>query len=285
MAISKLHRKIITELQTIYSIREASIMADWLFEKRANLLKADIVKNPEEILPQSTIRKINNDVIRLLNHEPIQYILEEAWFYKMQLYINKNVLIPRPETEEMVELMLKEITHNPQPVSIIDIGTGSGCIALSLKKQAPFASVTAVDISKRALDVAVENALTFELDIAFREINFLDESEWQLLRLYDYVVSNPPYIPFQEKDQLEKNVADYEPGIALFVPDDDPFIFYKKIAIFGQWHLSKNGKIFVEVHEALAYKVARLFSQKYKDVKVHRDMYGKSRFVTASQSR
>lgn len=281
MTTGQLHRKMLTELQQIYTASEASILTDWIFEKRINFSKADIIKNTSAPLNENQIKKINIDLNRLLQHEPIQYVLQEAWFYKLKLKVNGHVLVPRPETEELVELICNKPIHN-KPINIIDIGTGSGCIAIALKKHLPDAHVTAIDIDNNALIIARENALAHKVLVDFKAIDFLNNAEWVKQNQFDVIVSNPPYIPMQEKENLDKNVAGYEPGTALFVPDDNPLLFYKKIIEFAKSHLKKDGKIYVEIHENFASEVCTLFSNFYKKVSILKDLYGKNRFVTAT---
>lgn len=282
MTIGQLHRVLLTELQKIYTTSEAGIISDWVFEKRASFSKGEIIKNSKELINKEVERKIREDLQRLLKHEPIQYILEEAWFYKMKLKVNAQVLIPRPETEELVEFVLEAASSQQAPINIIDIGSGSGCIAIALKKHLPKAIITAIDISEGALTIAKENASTQKVGIDFKQINFLDENEWKGLNQFGIIVSNPPYIPINEKEKLDKNVVDYEPDVALFVPANDPVLFYKKIIFFGKKHLINNGKIFVEVHENFAKEIFDLFASTYIDVTIKNDMYGKPRMLMAT---
>jgi release factor glutamine methyltransferase len=219
----------------------------------------------------------------LLQHKPIQYVLGETWFYNMKLKINEHVLIPRPETEELVQLLLNESSYGT--VKVLDIGTGSGCIAVAVKKNMPDAIVTAIDVSDDALLVAKENAANQNTEIQFLQVDFLDEKQWTTLPKFDIIISNPPYIPVNEKEQLDINVTAFEPHQALFVPDNSPLLFYKKIAEFASTHLNPSGKIFMETHEDFASQTASLFLQDYKQVTVKKDIFGKERMVVAGISR
>ncbi|UEG51250.1 peptide chain release factor N(5)-glutamine methyltransferase [Ferruginibacter lapsinanis] len=287
MTTQELYKKLLNKLQIIYNLNEAATLTDWLFESIAGAKRADITLHPDKELEPAVTKRITNCLEELLQHKPIQYVLGEAWFYKMKFNVNEHVLIPRPETEELVQLITNDeirITNN-KSLRIVDIGTGSGCIAIALKKEIPGATVTAIDISDNALAVAKENALMNNTVVNFQQLNFIDENLWGDIPSFDIIVSNPPYIPVTEKEQLDKNVTGYEPHLALFVPDNTPLLFYEKIALFGKSHLHNNGKIFVETHENFAKETAAMFAQSYQQVEIIKDIFGKQRMVTATQSR
>jgi len=279
MNLREAYRNYLSRLQPIYGPIEAGMVTDWVFEYLLQLKKADVVKDPDQKINKLSQQKIDKALAQLLEHKPIQYVLGEAWFYKMQFKVNKQVLIPRPETEELVEWIITDYKLQIADFSILDIGTGSGCIAVSLKKNIPSANITAVDISTPALNIAKENAATHNADINFIKLDFLDESKWSKLPSFDIIVSNPPYIPIAEKIKLDKNVTEYEPGTALFVPDESPLLFYDKIARFGKTHLNKKGKIFVEIHEDFGAATAGLFNKFYKKVTIKKDIFGKERML------
>jgi release factor glutamine methyltransferase len=197
----------------------------------------------------------------------------------MKFKVNKHVLIPRPETEELVEQLIKDRKSKLTDPAILDIGTGSGCIPIAIKKNLPASKLTAVDISKGALELAKENAVLHNAAINFILLDFLDESNWSSLPLFDIIISNPPYIPILEKEKLAKNVTDFEPHLALFVPNNSPLLFYKKIAAFGREHLLPNGKIYLETHEDYTKETAVLFRGHYQTVMTKKDIYGKERMV------
>jgi release factor glutamine methyltransferase len=205
--------------------------------------------------------------------------LGEAWFYRMKIKVNEHVLIPRPETEELVEQLIKDRKSKLTDPAILDIGTGSGCIPIAIKKNLPASKLTAIDVSKDALALAKENAALHNAHINFTELDFLDETNWHILGMFDIIISNPPYIPIHEKEKLDKNVTAFEPHLALFVPDRSPLIFYEKIATFGIGHLLPNGKIYLETHEDYAKETAALFHNNYQTVMVKKDMYGKERMI------
>lgn len=305
MTIKEIYRGYLEKLQLIYSKNEAAVITDWVFESIAGLQRADIIKNPGQIVVPSGLMQLDNCIEALLQHKPVQYVLGEAWFYKMKLMVNEQVLIPRPETEELVQLLLNDlqkgtgnqqsaksnaglltgtkITNASGPLLALDIGTGSGCIAIAIKKYLPDTIMYAIDISTEALSVAKENAISQQVDIRFLEIDFLDDAGWQHLPVFDVIISNPPYIPLNEKEKLDKNVADFEPPTALFVPDNTPLLFYEKIADFGKEHLKCYGKIYVEIHEDFAKETMQVFEQFYT-VEIKKDIPGKERMLIAVAS-
>ena len=282
MTIKKQYHFFLQQLKAIYSQSEATVITDWVFESIAGLQRFDIVKDPQQLLTNSIAEQLQTALADLLLHKPMQYVTGEAWFYNLKLFVNEHVLIPRPETEELVQLVLDSSVARSNPLpTILDIGTGSGCIALAIKKNLPAADVTAIDVSKQALYIASINAATYDADIIFLKVDFLDESEWESLPMFDIIISNPPYIPINEKANLDTNVTAYEPHQALFVPDNAPLLFYEKIATFGIKHLNPNGQIFMETHEDFAKETAALFSENYKTVLIKKDLFGKERMVIA----
>ena len=275
-------------LTKIYPTSEAENIIDWVFEKvtgknklERRLLKTEKTAAGEGHLSTDQILLLKNYLAQLEKHTPVQYVLGEAWFYKRKFFVNKEVLIPRPETEELVEWIIEETKQKSASCSMLDIGTGSGCIPISLKKEMPHCTVSAIDISDTALNVAQQNATEHEADVHFFKVDFLDEGQWNELAKFDIIISNPPYIPIKERSMLDKNVTDFEPSVALFVEDDDPFIFYTKIARFAQEHLSPEGRIFVEVHEEYAADVKSIFEKNGFVATVKKDIYGKERMVGA----
>lgn len=289
MTIDESYKKFVERLRPIYDERESGNIADWVFESIANIKRLDRVANRQQAITNSTIEQLNAVLQQLLMHKPVQYILGEAWFYKMKLKVNEHVLIPRPETEELVEWVISEIRNKELEIrnkevsqlTIIDIGTGSGCIPIALKKELTASEIFAIDVSGDALKVARENAADQNVEINFLKIDFLSEGSWSSLPLFDIIVSNPPYIPEDEKIKLAKNVVEHEPRLALFVTDADPFIFYKKITAFADKHLKENGKVFVEVHEDYANQVQQIFTKKNFTAEIKKDMYGRERMIKA----
>lgn len=296
MTVKQVFTDYIQQLQGIYSSDEARIMAEWVLESIAGIAPARLKAQSEEVLPETVRDILAQKLTELLTHRPIQYVLGEAWFYRMRWLVNEQVLIPRPETEELVEKVVEELrmTNNRMTndkasaigfrPSILDIGTGSGCIAVTLKKLLPAATVTAIDVSEGALAVAKANAETHEAVVNFLQVDFLQQDNWSLLGQYDVIVSNPPYIPLNEKEKMDVNVTAYEPGLALFVSNENALLFYEAIAAFGLQHLTPGGFIAVEVHESYAQQTAASFSTRYTAVTVVRDISGKERMVMARNS-
>ncbi|MCC8146574.1 MAG: peptide chain release factor N(5)-glutamine methyltransferase [Bacteroidales bacterium] len=246
-------------------------------DKHALLLDKD---NQLSLNENSQIKEIVAD---LKKFRPIQHILGKSEFYGSSYIVNENVLIPRPETEELVDLILTT-THHPSP-DILDIGTGSGCIAVSLAKNLPEANVYGMDISDKALRTASQNALINQVKVSFFQENILELSESSLLTTnqWDIIVSNPPYIVPAEKKYMSENVLKYEPHYALFVPEDQPLLFYEKIADVGLRHLSKEGKLFFETSSLYGKATADMLINKgYKQVELYKDISGNDRIIQAS---
>jgi release factor glutamine methyltransferase len=285
MTIEHAYSDFTKKLKAIYDDREAENISDWVFENVTHLKRWQRREHKNQELKESDLKKIKTYLKDLQQHKPVQYVLNEAWFYKMKFFVEENVLIPRPETEELVEWIVTDFKQgkNSKPINIIDIGTGSGCIPIALKKELSNSNITAIDVSEKALLVAKKNAENLNATIHFLRIDFLDKNGWKRLQLYDTIVSNPPYIPINEKEILSKNVTDFEPGIALFVENNDPYIFYKKIAEFAKTHLKESGKIYVEVHEEYAKDVKTIFENAGYLAEIKKDIYRKERMVKAKK--
>jgi release factor glutamine methyltransferase len=242
------------------------------------LSRADIISEKKIQADAAQQSRLNTIIKRINGLEPIQYILGEAYFYGRKFNVTPAVLIPRSETELLVEEALKEI--NPfTPGSILDVGTGSGCIAVTLSKELPEKKIIAVDVSKDALKIASENARHADAVVEFQCVNILNEFPFQKLEM---IVSNPPYVSLSEKGSMKKNVLDHEPHLALFVADNDPLIFYNIIAQRGYQSLLPNGKAIVEINERFGHAVQNLFVQAgFTQVRILQDFQGKDRIVTA----
>jgi release factor glutamine methyltransferase len=227
-----------------------------------------------------------NDCLNELSHgKPLQYITGECWFYKYAFSVNPSVLIPRPETEELIEWMLQDMnasnTSN-QTFRILDIGTGSGCIPITLKKERPQDRIHSIDVSEEALIVARTNAAKLEADVELSYFDILQEERWEWLEKYDYIISNPPYIPRKEKMMLDPQVRDFEPALALFVPDQNPMLFYEKIARLGLTHLLPHGAIYAEVHQDFAAMTKAIFEAAgYQRTEIKNDISGNARMIRA----
>lgn len=271
---------LLRELRDIYSPEEAGLITDWVMEAITGSRKAERMIYKKQPLTAKEDQQVQQYLKRLLQYEPVQYILQEAWFYGMKFHVNPHVLIPRPETEELAEWIIKD-HGSAGPLSLLDIGTGSGCIAISLKKKIPAATVAACDISEEALAVAKENAASHKTAISFIQLDFLDEREWKKMDQYDIIVSNPPYIPQSEARTMNANVVKYEPATALFVPDNNALLFYEAIARFGQAHLKPGAYSYVEIHESLGQAAIGLFLQYNYTPLLKKDMQGKDRMIRA----
>ena len=296
MNIAEAEKGIKQRLEDVYDENESSTLARMVLEYCTGLSRTEITLNGHQEISLTQRETIKNYIERLRLHEPIQYIANKAFFYGLELYVNEAVLIPRPETEELVDWIVKDMqaTHNDvfqkattdadatNSLKILDVGTGSGCIALALKKAIPKAEVWGCDVSEEALNVARRNGSLLDIRVDFQGINFLDEAGQKSLPTVDVIVSNPPYIPLQDKASMQPNVVRYEPHSALFVADDDPLIFYKTIARFAKKRLYQNGAIYMEVHEDFGRDVVRLFEEEgYQNIELRKDIQGKERMVKA----
>lgn len=224
-------------------------------------------------------------LVDLLNDVPVQYITGKANFYGYFFEVNKDVLIPRPETEELVFYILEYLQDKqdlPKPISILDIGTGSGCIPITIHLKRPDYRLSAVDLSPEALVIARRNAEALGARVSFFNLDFLDQNNWEQLGQYTLIVSNPPYIPWKEKPLMGKNVLNQEPDLALFVEDEDPLIFYRRIAAFAKQHLSNQGCLMLELNQYHAGEVKKMFEKEgYKAVEIIQDMSGADRILKA----
>jgi release factor glutamine methyltransferase len=288
MTVQQATQQLLFQLFDIYEEREAKNIANLVMEKVTEWKRIDRIMNKETTLSAGKEKLLTTYISELLNHRPVQYVLNEAWFYGIKLYVNDHVLIPRPETEELVDWIIKDIpgttaNSNSKNLQILDVGTGSGCIALALKKQLSFAEVFAIDVSKKALAVADKNSRSLDISVNFIEGDFLNKEDARRLPKVDIISSNPPYIPLGDKVSMLPNVLLHEPHLALFVEDRDPLIFYKALADFSRSHLKPGGSLYVETHEQMATQVKELFIQTGFDmVEIKIDMQGKERMVKAA---
>lgn len=267
-----------SKLDSIYPRTEMQTFFALLLEEYTGLQRIDVVLTPERELKDQTIRQFERALMRLKKHEPIQYIIGETEFYGLPFKVDKNVLIPRPETEELVRWILEEEKNSSQTISILDIGTGSGCISISLKKNWSNAAVSAIDISEDALKVARENARQNKVELFWEQMNILNPNLSS--DKFDLIVSNPPYVRLLEKAEMQPNVLDYEPHLALFVKEDDALLFYRKILDFAEIHLSQKGRIYFEVNEFLKDDLSILFQEKgWSKFDFKTDGFGKTRMA------
>lgn len=282
MTIHLAYQRLLLQLYHLYDNRESRMIADMVVEHVTGQRKIDRIMYKDIPVSKEQETKLEKLTEDLLNHKPIQYVLGEAWFMGKKFFVNEHVLIPRPETEELVQWIIEE-TRIINATSLIDIGTGSGCIPVSIKSALPGLEVSAIDISKEALSVADINAKMNAASIELLNCDILNSKDWEPLKRFDIVVSNPPYIRRSEARDMQKNVLHYEPEIALFVDDHTPILFYQAIAQFCKKHLNKGGRIYFEINEALGREVsAMLKNEGFEGIECKKDMQGKDRMIKAT---
>ena len=282
--LSDLYAYYKTELESLYDEEELNAIFELVCEFYLNYTKTDTRLNLQNNLNQSDVLKIYDAAKALKTGEPIQYILGEADFYNLKFKVNTSTLIPRPETEELVDLIIKsQTTNNLETIKILDIGTGSGCIPIALKKNIPNSKVTGIDISDQALEVAKSNAVKNNVDIEFLNLDIL--SNHQPLYIYNVIVSNPPYVLNSESAQMDKRVLNFEPHLALFVENNDPIIFYKRIIDLCNKHLAEKGVLYFELNPMYAIEVKNYAntSKIFNFTELSQDMSGKTRFLKAQK--
>ena len=242
-----------------------------------NYDQVDVALRQESELPDFAPERIADIIARLRRHEPLQYIVGSARFHGHRFKVTPAVLIPRPETEQLVDLIIDE--NEGSDLRVLDMGTGSGCIAISLARALKFAQVDALDVSRDALEVARQNATDLKVKVRFFESDMLSP---QPAARYDIIVSNPPYVCWSEREAMDRNVKDYEPGQALFVPDNDPLLFYKAIVPYAAQSLERGGKLYLEINQRFGNEVKRLMQDNgFDEVRIIEDSYGKVRFAAA----
>ncbi len=268
------------ELTNLYPNTEIDAFFFRLVKHKLNLDIVDVFTKQNTVISSDILQDMTTVVKRLKNEEPIQYILGKTEFYGLPFIVNNNVLIPRPETEELVSWVLESMQMFDS-ATILDIGTGSGCIAIAIKKNKSETNVNALDVSQTALKTASKNALLNKVNINFIEDDILQNI--QLDKKFDIIISNPPYVRESEKKQLQKNVLKNEPHLALFVNDKNPLLFYQMIADFAKLHLRKNGLLFFEINQYLGKKTVTLLEDKgFKNITLKKDLFGNDRMIKAT---
>lgn len=283
MTIRAYRTHFIHELSSIYEEGEAESFFYLILEVKHQLKRIDLALQPDLTFSEAEFVVWNSILEDLKKEIPIQYLLGKTSFYGLDFEVNANVLIPRPETEELVEWILQDCgkIESTTAFSILDIGTGSGCIPITLKKQLPLTNVSAIDVSEKALEVAQGNAKLNGVEVHFILQNILETTD--LLATYDVIVSNPPYVRNLEKQEIKNNVLEYEPHLALFVADDDALIFYRKIGELALKSLRPNGKLFFEINQYLGKETVVLLNDLgFQNVALKKDIYGNDRMILAS---
>jgi len=283
-------------LQAVYPKDEAASLAWWIMEEETGLTRSQLLCGCKDTTNFANMQKIQTIIDRLLHFEPIQYIFGHTLWNGLDLKVTPATLIPRPETAELVEIINVQMV-NDQMVNVLDIGTGSGCIAISLKKAHPEWHVTGIDISPNAIEVAKENARRNKVDVNFQVADIFSDqitkylNKWYMVndQMVNIVVSNPPYICESEKSSMRPNVLNFEPSSALFVPDNDPLLFYRRIAELFSLPLQGKGRergLFFEINEAYGPQLsAMLGGLGYTDIQIHKDIYGKDRIIEGRMAR
>lgn len=265
-------------LAGIYSLAEIRSFTKIIFTEVFHLKMLDIYMGKDIKLSANQLKELEEILARLQKHEPIQYVLGFTEFYGLHFHVTPSVLIPRPETEELVSLIIQENLGCSS--RILDIGSGSGCIAISLSHYLPLAEVHSWDVSSEALQIAMKNNAKLETSVLFQQINVLEYQPKD--EKFDVIVSNPPYVTISEKEEMEANVLEWEPHLALFVPDEDPLLFYRRIAEKGLQMLTDDGKLYFEINQAFGKETAHLLeSIGYREVNIIKDLSGKDRIVKA----
>jgi len=273
------------ELSASYPKTEIDAFFFILMEEKLHLKRIMVVLQQDFIIPSNALLFLRNALSRLKKEEPIQYILGKTEFYGLPFLVNKHTLIPRPETEELVEWVLSETlafqSSNLSKLSILDIGTGTGCISISLAKNLKNVKISAIDISPEAIEIAKQNSTLNGVNVDFLETDILKTTS--LTKKFDLIISNPPYVRELEKVEIQNNVLQNEPHLALFVADENPLIFYEKIADLARNYLTENGLLFFEINQYLGEETTALLKEKgFKNIELKKDVFGNDRMIRAS---
>lgn len=279
MTVNDYKKRFLNQLPAFYDETERLNLFYMIMEFVLNYNKADVVLNGNESILVENQQKIDEIFNRLQDNEPIQYITQQANFFGYDFKVSPATLIPRPETEELVDWILTEMKKQPQKNwRVLDIGTGTGCIPITIKKEFPFAKVFAIDISVDALKIAQENAINLKADVTFIQQDILQTEQ---LDAYDIIISNPPYVRNLEKAEINENVLQHEPHLALFVDDNDPLIFYRKITQLAQKSLNENGMLFFEINQYLGIEMQEMVSEYFKSIELKKDFIQNDRMMKA----
>jgi release factor glutamine methyltransferase len=282
------------ELSSLYEEQEIESFFYIILDKLHSLKRIDLALNPQTVMDGVHLKQWKNIVSELKQQKPIQYILGETEFYGLRFLLNENTLIPRPETEELVELIIESTNYELRntKLKVLDIGTGSGCIAISLSKHLANSEVFAIDVSEKALAVAKKNSELNDVKVNYINVDILKINDLkelaihnlQLATQFDIIVSNPPYVRNLEKDEIKPNVLEYEPHLALFVDDIDPLLFYRKIAELAIKNLNPNGKLYFEINQYLGKETIKLLEDfGFRNVELKKDIYGNDRIISCEK--
>ena len=283
MTLKELKLYFINQLTSIHELDEIESYFFIIAEYLHNLKRIDIALQPNLEILESDFEKWKAIIADLQNEKPIQYVTGEAWFYGLLFEVNENTLIPRPETEELVEWILdtQKDKAKSHTLSILDIGTGTGCIPIAIKSNLPKAKVSAIDVSEMALETAKRNAKSNEVDVHFMLTNILETES--LEQQFDVIVSNPPYVRNLEKIEIKKNVLGYEPHLALFVEDDDALLFYRKIAQLALKNLTPDGSLFFEINQYLGKETVKMLEDLgFNNIELRQDFKGNDRMIACT---
>jgi release factor glutamine methyltransferase len=283
MTIEEANRLLISSLTGIYDERESASISSMVMERLTGITKSLRIIQKADIFSTSQEELFRIYLSELLNLRPVQYVLGEAWFGAIPFYVNENVLIPRPETEELTDWILNDISTLGTGFILLDIGTGSGCIPIYIKKKRKDLNVMALDISEEALKIAIKNGEMQEVAIDYFQCDIMDDQQWAKIPTMDIIVSNPPYIPRKQKQLLERHVRDFEPDLALFVPDEDPIIFYKTIAHFAIQKLKPGGQVYLEIHHDFAKEIEKWYDKNGFSLELRKDFSGNNRMIKAKR--
>jgi len=294
MLLKNYKTNFLQELSSLYEDQEIESFFYIILEKLHGLKRIDLALNPQTVMDGVHLKQWKNIISELKKQRPVQYILGETAFYGLSFLVNENTLIPRPETEELVELIIESTNYELRntKLKVLDIGTGSGCIAISLAKHLPTSEVYAIDVSEEALAVAKKNSELNDVKVNYINVDILKINDLkelathnpQLATKFDIIVSNPPYVRNLEKDEIKPNVLEYEPHLALFVDDIDPLLFYRKIAELAIKNLNPNGKLYFEINQYLGKETIKLLEDfGFRNVELKKDIYGNDRMISCEK--
>ena len=282
MTIGDFIHTLASQLEAIYDKNEARSIARFFICDELKLTVTQMFIFMDDVLDETTLCNLSEKSIRLINGEPLQYVTGIAYFHGLRFNVDSNVLIPRQETEMLVDAVCDSRRPENLPVAILDIGTGSGCLSVCLKKFLPESKVFAIDISEKALEIAKHNADNNQAEVSFAKYDILSEDKFPFDQKFDIIVSNPPYVRNSEKAMMHKNVTDYEPSLALYVNDNDPLLFYRQTLKFIERHQSEHKPlIFFEINENLGDEMLELCQSFGYDAEIIKDLNSKDRFVKA----